>query len=266
MAVPVALTIAGSDSSGSSGIQGDLPTFAALGVHGVCVLTLVTAQNSTGVQAFHQLPDDLVAAQLDAVVDDLAPAATKTGLLRTATAVQLVNQSRSELGHLVVDPVLVDSSGSLIVDAGVVDGYRDLCRGAVAITPNRAELELLLGGVHLNGVETIEDRATDIRSLGASIAVVTGGRGTGREVIDVVVTPTGTWRLTSPRKGTGAIRGTGCTFSAALTAGLAAGRDPEQAARLAHEFVQEQLRRTDALSIGAGRQGLPHIVARDRTS
>lgn len=257
---PVALTIAGTDPSGSSGLQADLPTFAALGVHATAAITVVTAQDSTGVKAFHELDRDLVLAQLDHVLDDLPPAATKTGLLRDAMIVEAVaaRSAAGRLGRLVVDPVLVDSTGRTIVEAAAIVAYRALAEGAAVLTPNRWEAELLGGGPF--GDDPSDELAASLLGLGSDAVIVTGGRGRGDRVIDHVITAAGVTILESRRVGAAPIRGTGCTFSAALTAALARGEEPGAAARTAHAFVQGQLRHGDALRLGAGRPGLPHIV------
>ena len=258
---PVALTIAGSDPSGSSGLQADLPTFAALGVHGTSVITVVTAQDTTGVKAFHELEGELVVAQLDHVITDLPPAATKTGLLRDAEIVNGVAARASEgrLGSLVVDPVLVDSTGRPIVDDAAVAAYRVVAAHAAVLTPNRWEAELLAGASFGDGPS--DDVAAALLALGSDVVVVTGGRGSADRVVDHVITSAGVTTLESDRVGDAAIRGTGCTFSAALTATIAGGVEPTAAPAAAHGFVQRQLRHRSALWLGSGRPGLPHLMA-----
>lgn len=260
MPPPVALTIAGSDPSGSSGLQADLPTFAALGVHGTCAITVVTAQDTTGVKAFHELDRELVLAQVDHVLDDLPPAATKTGLLRDASIVAAVAARAGDgrLGSLVVDPVLVDSTGKPIVDDAAIAAYRSLAQGAAVLTPNRWEAELLTGAVF--GDAPSDDLVSALLGLGSDVVVVTGGRGQTDQVVDHVITARGVTVLESRRVGTAPIRGTGCTFSAALTATIAGGEEPASAPTVAHAFVQQQLRHREALQLGAGRPGLPHVL------
>ncbi len=258
--VPVALSIAGSDPSGSSGIQADLPTFAALGVHGTSVITVLTAQDSTGVSGFHQLPAELVAAQLGPLVSDLPPAATKTGLLRDASVVRLVSDraATGSLGALVVDPVLVDSRGQPIADDAAVAAYRDLAGAAAVLTPNRWEAELLTG---CRFTDDDHGAAVDaLHALGSELVVVTGGRGEGPTVTDWLLSGGSCWALRAPRVGRGPIRGTGCTFSAALAAHLARGATPVQAAERASEFVRYQLMSRADLRLGAGRPGVPHAL------
>ena len=257
---PVALTIAGSDPSGSSGLQADLPTFAAMGVHGTSAITVVTAQDTTGVKAFHELDRSLVLAQIEHLVDDLPPAASKTGLLRDAAVVDAVasRSTAGRLGALVVDPVLVDSTGKPIVDDAAIAAYRSLADGAAVLTPNRWEAELL-GGAPFGDTPS-DELAAALLALGSDVVVVTGGRGHDDEVVDHVITADGMTVLESRRVGTAPIRGTGCTFSAALTATIARGEEPAAAPAVAHAFVQQQLRHLDALQLGSGRPGLPHVL------
>jgi hydroxymethylpyrimidine kinase/phosphomethylpyrimidine kinase len=255
----VVCTIAGSDSSGSSGIQADLATFAALGVHGTTVLTVVTAQDTVGVSGFFELDPSLVAAQLDAVVGDLAPRATKTGLLRSVEVVDVVLAAAAQgrLGRLVVDPVLVDSAGRIIVANGVVDRYRRLAGHATVLTPNRWEAELLID-TPLPDTDAVIAAAPLLRELGAPLVVVTGGRSDDDVVVDVVVSAQSVSLVEAPRVGDEPIRGTGCTYAAAMTAWLALGRQPAAAAQLASAFVDRQLAHTGDLRKGAGRPGVPH--------
>lgn len=256
---PVVCTIAGSDSSGSSGVQADLATFAALGVHATTVLTVVTAQDSAGVSAFFELDAALVAAQLDAVVGDLAPRATKTGLLRSIEVIGLVLEAatRGQLGALVVDPVMVDSSGAGIVAPGAIDQYRRLAACATALTPNRWEAELLIDA-SLPHTDAVAAAAPDLRRLGAPLVVVTGGRTDDDVVVDVVITPDAVTMVEAPRIGDEPIRGTGCTYAAAMTAWLAHGTSPTAAAHAASAFVDRQLAHTSDLRKGRGRPGIPH--------
>ncbi|MGI9621939.1 MAG: bifunctional hydroxymethylpyrimidine kinase/phosphomethylpyrimidine kinase [Acidimicrobiales bacterium] len=263
MKPPVVLTVAGLDPTGSSGLQADMPTFAALGVHGLSVATVVTAQDSNSVSAFHEIPVDLVRAQLDAVVEDFSPTATKTGMLKSLELVELVESAaeNKRLGTLVVDPVMVDSSGAVIVEQSVVRAYRSLAGHATVVTPNRSEAELLAGRSFDEAGDEVVCAA--ILDLGVPFVVVTGGRGTGDEVEDLVAHSGGLETIVGHRIGTDTIRGTGCTFSAALTASLSSGTGPVQAAANAHEFVREQLLLTDFLTLGSGRPGVPHVTGLD---
>ena len=248
-----------SDPSGSSGIQADIPTFATVGAHATTVLTVLTAQNTHGITDFYPLTPAQVGAQLDALLGDLPPAATKTGLLFAEAVVGLVTDAAPRLGALVVDPVLVNSAGDLIVGEGVVDAYRELARSARVLTPNRWEAELLLGlepGA-LKSPDAITAAGPALRELGAETVIVTGGRAHADDVVDVMVGPSGVDSFSSPRVGSDPIRGTGCTFAAALTANLAFGAATPAAVEAARALVQRQLN-AGALRLGAGRPGVPH--------
>lgn len=255
---PVVLSIAGSDSSGSSGLQADIATLGSLGVHATTVVTVVTAQNTQGVQGLHTVPPGFVQQQLESLLSDLVPVATKTGMLWDLAIVQLVTDAAPRLGRLVVDPVMVNSAGTVMVDSAAVNAYRALCACADVVTPNRLEAGLLIGlGEQLDSVAAIEENADALAQLGAGLVVVTGGRGQGPEVTDVVVTSAGLRCLRSSRLGAQPIRGTGCTFSAAIAAYLALESEPAAAVDSAHSFVQEQLR-VGILQSGAGLPGIAH--------
>ena len=240
---PVVLTIAASDPLGGAGVQADLATFAALGVHGASALTTVTAQSLTAVTAAAAVDAQMVAAQIDSVAAELGVAGAKTGLLRRREVVELV-VDRIEGGVLpppVVDPVMVDGRGVRFVADEVEDAYRRrLFPLARTITPNRAEAELL-AGTPLPGAEAVLDCAEEFRALGAAAVVVTGG-GFDGEPDDVVITAAGdAWVEPGRRIPTANVRGSGCTFSAALAASLALGADLEQAVATAGRFVRSAI-------------------------
>lgn len=221
----VALTVAGTDSGGAAGVAADLATFGHLGAHGACVVTAVTAQDTTGVRAAHPVPLDVVAAQLDAVLDDLPVAATKTGMLGSADVVRLV-ADRLGGGTLVVDPVLVATSGAVLGDAEVVAAYReDLLPRATLVTPNLAEARVLTGRDDAPDLDA-PDLAVRLADLGCAV-VVTGGPGwrAGEPVqscTDWFCLAGGTpVRLEHGAVPTTNDHGTGCTFSSAVAAGLA---------------------------------------------
>ncbi len=217
---PVVVTIAGTDSGGAAGIAADLTTFAALGVHGACVVTAVTAQDTTGVRAVHPVPYDVVLAQLDAVLEDLDPVAVKTGMLADPAVVRLAAQ-RCAGRILVVDPVLVATSGAVLGSAGVARAYREhLLPVATVATPNEDEFEALG------------------RPSGANVLVTRGG--------DIA---------------TDNDHGTGCTHSSALAAYLARGDDLATAAARADAFVAQQLHLGKDWTLGRGRGPVAHIHA-----
>ncbi len=240
---PVLLTIAASDPLGGAGVQADLATFAAFGVHGASALTTVTAQSLTAVTAVEPVQADLVARQIDSVASELGVAGAKTGLLRRREVVELVAE-RIERGVLpapVVDPVMVDGRGVLFVADEVEQAYRErLFPLARVITPNRREAELL-AGTSLPGPAAVLDCAETFRMLGSDAVVVTGGAFEGKPD-DVVITADGdAWVEPGQRVHTRNVRGSGCTFSAALAAGLALGADLERAVADAGRFVRSAI-------------------------
>lgn len=254
---PVALTIAGSDSGGGAGIQTDLVTFAALGTHGASAITALTAQNTVGVDAVHVPPVDFLAAQLDAVLSDLRLAAVKTGMLATDEIIRLVadKAARGRLPNLVVDPVLVSSTGARLLDDGAERAYvDDLFPHALVVTPNTREAAALLG----REVVTVEDAtaaAFDLGRFGPWWVVVKGGHlDGGDDAVDVVVeVMTGeVTQLRRPRVDTPNDHGTGCTFAAATTAMLARGVPVLDALKTAKDFVHAGLLASADWRLGAG--------------
>ena len=239
---PVLLTIAASDPLGGAGVQADLATFAAMGVHGTSALTAVTAQSLSAVTAAVPVGVELVAGQIDAVATELGVAGTKTGLLRRREVVELV-ADRVERGVLpapVVDPVMVDGRGVRFLADDVEDAYRRrLFPLARVLTPNRREAELL-AGVQLPSPEAVLDCAAVFRALGAGAVVVTGG-GFDGDPDDVVITARRAWSVPGRRIPTDNVRGSGCTFSAALAAALALGEELDRAAAAASRFVHSAI-------------------------
>ncbi len=257
---PVALTIAGSDSGGGAGIQADLVTFAALGVHGTSAIAALTAQNTVGVAGVHVLPVEFLRAQLDAVLDDLPVAAVKTGMLATEEVVVAVAEyaAAGRLPNLVVDPVLVSSTGARLLDPGAEAAYVEaLFPYALVITPNTREVAALLG----TPVESIDDAREAARRLaarGSQWVVVKGGHlaveAAGDGAVDVVY-DAGTAEVTElrmPRVVTRNDHGTGCTFGAATAAMLARGATVPEALEVAKRFVHEGLQQSVRWTVGKG--------------
>ena len=252
----VALTIAGSDSGGGAGIQADLVTFAARGVHGASVVTALTAQNTMGVTGVHVPPEGFLREQLDAVLADLPVAAVKTGMLATEEVVLAVAEyaAASRLPNLVVDPVLVSSTGARLLDPGAEDAYRSaLFPHALVVTPNAREAAAMLG----RPVDTTEDAreaAAAIGAWGPAWVVVKAGHMPGEVACDVVVeSATGAvTELCRPRVPTRNDHGTGCTFAAATAAGLALGHPVARALEDAKRFVHEGLVRSAGWALGGG--------------
>jgi hydroxymethylpyrimidine/phosphomethylpyrimidine kinase len=263
----VALTIAGSDSGGGAGIQADLRTFSAFGVHGTAALTAVTAQNTLGVAAVHLVPVDVVEAQVRSVVEDFNVAAVKTGMLAQPTTVERVaNLKRAGLlGPLVVDPVLVSTSGHVLMSDGGVAAYRDalipLCD---LVTPNLREAALLCD-VALGDLQSIEDLvelAGLFRALGARYALVKGGHALAHDsnhASDVLLGPEGLVILDSPRVATNNDHGTGCSLASAVAAGLALGREMTDAVRDAKAFVNAALEGAREWRLGRGHGPIDHL-------
>jgi hydroxymethylpyrimidine/phosphomethylpyrimidine kinase len=248
----VALTVAGTDSGGAAGVAADLTTFAALGVHGACVVTAVTAQDTTGVSAVHLVPAEMVGQQLRAVLDDLPVAVVKTGMLGTAEVVRLVAELSARL-PLVVDPVLVATSGAVLGGDEVAAAYlRDLFPVAAVITPNAAEARTLLG------VDDPPGRLAEALARCGPTVVVTGGGADG-SCTDWVATPgERAVPLRHPAVDTHNDHGTGCTFSAALAVHLARSADPAGAAAAAAAFTVRQLRTASSWRLGRGRGPIAH--------
>jgi len=257
----IALTVAGSDPSGGAGIQADLKTFAAFEVYGAAVITCATAQNTTGVRAVHELPAVFVAAELDAVLDDLAVGAAKSGMLGSAAIVEVVAERFARAGAppLVVDPVMVATSGDrLIHDDAVAVVRARLLPCARLVTPNLAEAAVLSGRPVASDAER-RDAARAIRDLGAGAVLVKGGHASG-PATDLLLDADGFEEIAGERLDVGPLHGAGCTLSAAIAAGIACGRDLRAAVRDAKRFVGEAIRRAPA--VGRGARPLDHRARR----
>jgi hydroxymethylpyrimidine kinase/phosphomethylpyrimidine kinase len=258
----VALSIAGSDPSGGAGIQADLKTFQAFGVHGATVVTSLTVQNTTGVRDRVDVAPAFVTAQLDAVLDDLDVAAAKTGLLPDAAVVAAVAATlrRRPLPALVVDPVLVATSGDPLTTPGALAALRDdLLPLATVVTPNVPEAAAL-SGRRIDSLADMRAAARALLATGARAVLVTGGHLADR-ACDVLATGDGTWDFDAPRIDVGPIHGTGCTLSASLAACLAGGRDLRAAVEAAKAYVARAIAAGGAL--GRGSRVLDHGVRPD---
>jgi len=256
---PCALTIAGSDSSGGAGIQADLKTFAAFGVYGASVITAVTAQNTTGVRAVFEMPCDIVAAQLDAVFEDLPIAAIKIGMLASAEIIHIVADRlrANQITTVVLDTVMLSKSGqALLHDDAITALQAELLPLATLVTPNLPEAARLLN------LTAIDDPATAAQALlkfGANAVLLKGGHSTGAEVVDMLVTreersPT---RFCHPRIMTLHTHGTGCTLSSAITALLAQGCSLPTAVDRAITWLQHAI--MFAWPLGAGQGPVHHF-------
>lgn len=256
-----ALTIAGSDSGGGAGVQADLKTFAAHGVHGTSAITALTAQNTVGVVGIHVAPASFVDQQIAVVLADFDVGAVKTGMLATAEIVSIVGAraAKGEFNNLVVDPVMVATSGDHLLEPGATRAYVfDLFPYATVITPNLAEASLLVG----RPVSTIGEQIDAARRLfdyGPECVVVTGGDTDGGEVVDVVFDGTAIRLLRSTRIPTINTHGTGCTFSAAITARLAAGDTCTDAIDAAKLYITAALRGAAEWRLGRGHGPVDHL-------
>jgi hydroxymethylpyrimidine/phosphomethylpyrimidine kinase len=256
----IALTIAGSDSGGGAGIQADLKTFQQFGVFGTSVIVALTAQNTRGVRAVEAVPEAMVAAQLTALAEDLPPAALKTGMLAEASLVRLVAKAIREngWGPLVLDPVMVSTSGHRLLSTDAEWVVRELLLPlAAVVTPNLDEASILTDRA-VHDLPTMERAGQALLDEGAAAARVKGGHLEGDEVTDILVTPGGTIYFRRPRIETTSTHGTGCTLSAAITAGLALGRDLEIAVVDALDYVYRAI--SEAPGLGSGNGPLDHRV------
>jgi hydroxymethylpyrimidine/phosphomethylpyrimidine kinase len=267
---PVALTIAGSDSSGGAGIQADLKTFTVLGVYGASVLTALTAQNTHGVTGILPVPPAFVTQEIDAVAADLNIAAVKTGMLNDRATVLAVAEGvrRHRLHPLVVDPVMVASSGDMLLQPDAVEAVRrELLPLADIVTPNLPEAARLLDRSVAADVAGMAAQAQALLELGPKAVLLKGGHGEGSEAVDIlVVRGRAPVRLALPRIDTANTHGTGCTLSAAITAGLAQGESLTDAVTAAKGFVHAALTAGRGLKIGGGSGPVDHLHAarRDR--
>lgn len=251
--VPVVLTIAGSDSGSGAGIQADLKTFAAHGVHGTSAITAVTAQNTLGVTAVQEVDLDVIAEQIDAVVEDMHPVAVKTGMLSSPEIVRLVAAKANEYGWqtLVVDPVMVASSGARLLRDEAVETYRtELLPLAAVTTPNLLEATELTG-IEIASSGDVREAAKAISVLGVKYVVVKGGHmEVAGESRDLLYDGSDFVEFGLPWIDTTSTHGTGCTFASAITAQLALGGDIESAFRSAKKFVWEAM--NAAYPVGQG--------------
>lgn len=255
------MTIAGSDSGAGAGIQADLKTFAALGVYGTSVITAITAQNTREVTSFEPVSVKLVEAQIDTVMADIGADAAKTGMLPSAEIVEAAARAivnRHRISRFVCDPVMVSKGGSRLLDDGAVQAMRDyLLPIAMVVTPNIPEAEVLTGGT----IKTLDDMraaAEDIAAMGCQVVVIKGGHLPGAP-IDLVYDGGDCEVLPGERIDTPNTHGTGCTFSAAITAHLAKGLRPVAAVREAKAYITAALKASYA--IGSGHSPVNHFHA-----
>lgn len=261
---PRVLSIAGSDSGGGAGIQADLKTFSALGCYGMTAITALTAQNTCGVRAIHAVPPQMLRDQIDAVMEDIGADAVKIGMLHSPEIVQTVAQAidRHAMHHVVFDPVMVATSGAVLIDDAAIEVLvRELFGRAAVITPNLDEAALLVG-YPLVSKQDMERAALDLLAKGARAVLLKGGHLPGHNVMDLLLSAGGEklW-MEAPRIDSPNTHGTGCTLSSAIAAYLALGASLPDAVQQARNFVREALQAGAQVRTGKGSGPLNHGYA-----
>jgi hydroxymethylpyrimidine/phosphomethylpyrimidine kinase len=262
MTIPIALTIAGSDSSGGAGIQADIKSFAAFGVYGASAITALTAQNTQGVSAIHLVAPDFVSAQIDAVFGDLDVKAVKIGMVAQLATIDAIvaGLSRWSPTQVVLDPVMVATSGDRLLAPEAIAALRTkLVPHACLITPNLPEAAALLDEPVASGEAAIEHQGKRLLAMGCGAVLIKGGHGQGTESIDYLVTDRGTVALAAPRIATKNTHGTGCSLSSAIAAGLAKGEDMVSAVRHAKAWITGAIAAADQLAVGHGNGPIHHF-------
>jgi hydroxymethylpyrimidine/phosphomethylpyrimidine kinase len=260
----IAVTIAGSDSSGGAGIQADLKTFSALGVYGASVITALTAQNTRGVQGIHDVPAGFVAQQIDSVFSDLSVDAVKIGMLSQPAIIEAVASGLDRHGArtVVFDPVMIAASGdALLVPEAIETLRRVLLPKALLVTPNLPEAAALLDEEVAKDEPAVARQAERIRALGPSAVLIKGGHAEGAESVDILLDHEGLQRFASPRVATRNTHGTGCTLSSAIAAGLARGGSLREAVAAAKAYIGAAIAASERLTIGHGHGPVHHFHA-----
>ena len=250
---PIAVTIAGSDSGGGAGIQADLKTFSALGVYGASVITALTAQNTKGVTAIHDVPADFITAQIDAVFSDLAVSAVKIGMVSQSPVIEAIatGLERWRQRKVVLDPVMIAASGDRLLAPDAIDTLkRVLIPRALVITPNLPEAAALLEAPIASTETQMREQAERLLALGAKAVLIKGGHGSGPESVDLLVEPTSLTRLAADRVATENTHGTGCTLSSAIAAASAA-----------KAYVSAAIAAAERIEIGSGHGPVHHFHA-----
>jgi hydroxymethylpyrimidine/phosphomethylpyrimidine kinase len=253
MSIPNVLTIAGSDSGGGAGIQADLKTFAALRTYGASAITAVTAQNTQGVRAVHQVPPEFITAQIAAVFEDLQIAAVKIGMIGNAEAIEAVAGALEQASGMpiVLDPVMVAASGDPLLEAGAEAVLKSrLLPLADVLTPNLPEAARLLGSERAEDEAAMRGQAEALAGLGPKAVLIKGGHGTGDEALDILFAGGEFARFTALRVPTKNVHGTGCTLSSAIAALLARGFTLHEAVREAKMYLAGALSEADKLDVG----------------
>lgn len=261
--IPIALTIAGSDSGGGAGIQADLKAFSALGVYGASVITAVTAQNTCEVRAIHPIPGQVIAAQIDAVFDDIRVDAVKIGMLGDTNTVELVSQRLAvhKPKNLVVDPVMVSKSGDALLRASAVQMLKDqLLPQASLITPNLPEAAVLLDSKEPTSLQEMEDTVKSLYQLGPQAVLLKGGHmESSDQSIDLLFDGEQIIEFPAQRIPTLNTHGTGCSLASAITAGLASGLTVAEAVEQAKDYIHAAIQAADSLDVGRGHGPVHHF-------
>ncbi len=261
---PIAVTIAGSDSGGGAGIQADLKTFSALEVYGATVITALTAQNTQGVQAIHDIPPDFIAAQIDSVFSDLKVSAVKIGMLSQANVIETVAAGlvRHQVQHVVLDPVMIAASGDRLLASDAVDALRRiLIPLAEVVTPNLPEAAALLDEPIATDEDTMLAQGKRILAMGPRAVLIKGGHAEGEESVDFLIEATNIHRFSAPRIHTKNTHGTGCTLSSAVAAGIARGLLLHPAVEAAKTYISAAIGASRELEIGHGHGPVHHFHA-----
>lgn len=257
MMVAKALTIAGSDSGGGAGIQADLKAFSAMGVYGASVITAITAQNTCRVSAIHPVPEDVVAAQIEAVLSDIEIGAIKIGMLATSSLIKTVAHALTGFdGPIILDPVMVAKSGDILLQDNAIDALKiHLLPKATLVTPNLPEAAKLLG----RGDQEPIAYAQALLALGPQAVLMKGGHADGWLCVDYLCTENGSNPFSAPRIKTKNTHGTGCCYSSAIAAGMAKGQILEDAVREAHTWLHAAIKHADKLEVGQGHGPVHHF-------
>jgi hydroxymethylpyrimidine/phosphomethylpyrimidine kinase len=261
---PIAVTIAGSDSGGGAGIQADLKTFSALGAYGASVITALTAQNTKGVTAIHDVPAAFVAAQIDAVFSDLDVKAVKIGMVSQRGVIAAIAEGleRWRQTNVVVDPVMIATSGDKLLAPDAIEMVKSvLFPRALVVTPNLPEAAALLDAPIAENETEMREQGERLLALGPHAVLMKGGHGHGPESVDLLIAPATFARLAADRVATRNTHGTGCTLSSAIAAGLAKGLDLAEAVRGAKAYVTAALQASERVKIGSGHGPVHHFHA-----
>ena len=260
--VPIGLTIAGSDSGGGAGIQADLKSFSALGVYGASVIPAVTAQNTQTVTAVHEIPSNIIAAQINSVFDDLNVDAVKIGMLATSEIINtVVDCLNNKKVPIVLDPVMIAKSGDSLLQNEAIETLRSrLLPLATLLTPNLPEAAILLGTKDATTVEQIEEQGRALLAMGPKAVLMKGGHARGSDCADLLIMADGSLlELHAPRINTKNTHGTGCTLSASIAAGLAKNLTLANAMREAHSYLQGAISAANGMGVGCGHGPVHHF-------